>query len=387
MTKSTKRGNALGNAWKRGNLATFSVKMAAHVHVEKVAEALRTLRSVAKRYQVKDAKNLLIDSSDDNLYLQLTLKKIPYNTNAKLIKIDLPYTLASEDTDICLFVGDLEKKNPRAENEKTVDYYKELLQEAGVTRNIDIIPLRQLRTEYQPYEAKRNLCAGYDVFLTDQLIYPIIARYLGKTFYVKNKLPRRVDTKKSNLKSHLEHVLSTTYLMLRCEGTASTVLTAHLGMKDAQAVENVRAVCDVLEKKLPGGWDNILSLHVKTHKSVALPLYMSFDSRNKVFVEAPPKKKEVLQDDISTVPGGKVSVSLLGKLRLKADKDQEMDEEGEKIFAELMDMQAEEEKGENYLKHQKMMSRKALLGSAFRNPREKRQLKGGEKVVHKRRRK
>ncbi|KAL1472912.1 hypothetical protein MTO96_022688 [Rhipicephalus appendiculatus] len=127
--------------------------MAAHVDVKRVVESIKALRTVERKHLTKKpVKNILDEDTalDHDVYLQFTLKKIPYNKTAEWIKINLPHSLTSDKAEICLFT--------------------ELLADAGVTRNIEIIPLRQLRTEYTPYESKRNLCAGYDVFLGDSKI-------------------------------------------------------------------------------------------------------------------------------------------------------------------------------------------------------------------------
>jgi hypothetical protein len=34
-------------------------------------------------------------------------------------------------------------------------------------------------------------------------------------------------------------------------------------------------VIEVLEKRFPGGWKNIRSMHLKTEKSMSIPLYLS----------------------------------------------------------------------------------------------------------------
>lgn len=51
-----------------------------------------------------------------------------------------------------------------------------------------VVTLRQLRTDYKPYEAKQKLLAAYDVFLTDRKIAECLPRVLGRHFYKKRKL-------------------------------------------------------------------------------------------------------------------------------------------------------------------------------------------------------
>ena len=42
-------------------------------------------------------------------------------------------------------------------------------------------------------------------------------------------------------------------------------------------------VIEVFEKRFPGGWKNIRSLHLKTEKSMAIPLYLSEGKTETIF--------------------------------------------------------------------------------------------------------
>ncbi|XP_077490645.1 ribosomal L1 domain-containing protein 1-like [Amblyomma americanum] len=345
--------------------------MAAHVDVKQVVEAIKALRTIERKHLTKKSvKSLLEEDSqlEHDVYLQFTLKKIPYNKNAQWIRINLPHSLTTEKTEVCLFTGDLDKKDKRADSELTVDHYKELLAIAGVTRNIDIIPLRQLRTEYTPYESKRNLCAGYDVFLGDSKILPMLHRLLGKEFFAKNKLPRRIDLSSKHLRRDIEDVLSSTELPLRGEGTASSVKVANLAMRDADAAENVMAACEVLSWRLPGGWPNVLSLHIKTQKSPSLPLYMSFGSRNSVRLPKPRKAEGDVLGDLSTIPGARVSVKQTGHVTLqKGGKDFTDEKLGDKRLRRLLEIQEEAAKETTRKFEAKAKCRKLLIRSALSN--------------------
>lgn len=49
-------------------------------------------------------------------------------------------------------------------------------QAAGVAK---VIGTSKLRTKYESHEAKRNLCAEYDLFLADERILPSLPKLLG----------------------------------------------------------------------------------------------------------------------------------------------------------------------------------------------------------------
>lgn len=50
-----------------------------------------------------------------------------------------------------------------------------------------ILPARQIRVEFNEYEARRNLCHSHDIFLIDQKISGFMVKKLGKEFYIKRK--------------------------------------------------------------------------------------------------------------------------------------------------------------------------------------------------------
>jgi len=50
-----------------------------------------------------------------------------------------------------------------------------------------VIGISKLRKKYIPYEAKRNLCDSYDLFLTDERVLPLLTKALGKYFFEKKK--------------------------------------------------------------------------------------------------------------------------------------------------------------------------------------------------------
>jgi hypothetical protein len=49
------------------------------------------------------------------------------------------------------------------------------------------MPLRQLRVEFKPYEARTKLSKLYDLMLVDHRAVKYVPRYLGKAFYQSGK--------------------------------------------------------------------------------------------------------------------------------------------------------------------------------------------------------
>jgi hypothetical protein len=50
-----------------------------------------------------------------------------------------------------------------------------------------VLSLSKLRANYKQYEAKRRLCASYDLFLVDKRILSFLPALLGRSFFEKKK--------------------------------------------------------------------------------------------------------------------------------------------------------------------------------------------------------
>ena len=59
-----------------------------------------------------------------------------------------------------------------------------------------VIVVSKLKKKYVPFEAKRELCSAYDIFVADQRVLPMLPPLLGKTFFKKKKLPVSIDLQK-----------------------------------------------------------------------------------------------------------------------------------------------------------------------------------------------
>lgn len=72
---------------------------------------------------------------------------------------------------------------------------------------MQVIGVSKLKKKYVPYEAKRQLCSAYDLFVADSRVLPMLPPLLGKTFFKKKKLPVPINLKKKVAASHIPHVL------------------------------------------------------------------------------------------------------------------------------------------------------------------------------------
>ncbi|NWV77070.1 RL1D1 protein, partial [Dasyornis broadbenti] len=229
--------------------------------VKKAVEALVAFaRSKAK------GDELLLNESE-SVHLLVTVWKVP--RVAKVIRIPLPHGIRPDTAEVCLFTKD----EPNLSAEQTENLYKKLLIRNGIRSISQIISYKTLKKEYKMFEAKRRLLSRFDLFLSDDRIRRLLPSHLGKHFYEKKKAPLSVNLKAKNLAKELEKHIQGTTLPVNNKGCCYTTRIGHTGMKVDEILENIIATAKVIGDKLPKKWKNVKVLHLKTLKSVALPIF------------------------------------------------------------------------------------------------------------------
>ncbi|RLW01573.1 hypothetical protein DV515_00007959 [Chloebia gouldiae] len=229
--------------------------------VKKAVEALLAFsRSKAKG-------DALLLNECESVHLLVTVWKVPQV--AKVIRIPLPHGIRPETADVCLFTKD----EPNLSAEQTENLYKKLLLRNGIRSISQIISYKTLKKEYKMFEAKRRLLNSFDLFLSDDRIRRLLPSHLGKHFYEKKKAPLSVNLKAKDLAKELEKHIQGTTLPVNNKGCCYTTRIGHTGMKADEILENIIAAAKVIGNKLPKKWKNVKILHLKTLKSVALPIF------------------------------------------------------------------------------------------------------------------
>ncbi|XP_019395689.1 PREDICTED: ribosomal L1 domain-containing protein 1 [Crocodylus porosus] len=231
--------------------------------VRKAVQAL--LAYVAAR---ASAEKPLLGGSE-TLYLMVTVWKIP--PLERSLFIPLPHVIRPETSEICLFTKD----EPELSAEQTENLYKKLLQQNGITNISQIISYKTLTQEYKPYEAKRRLLNKFDLFLSDDRIRRLLPSHLGKVFYRNKRTPLSVNLKAKDLAREINKYIRGTILPVTNKGCCYTARIGHTGMGAEELLENIVAAVGVIADKLPKKGKNIKVLHLKTTKSVALPIFNS----------------------------------------------------------------------------------------------------------------
>ncbi|NXY20489.1 RL1D1 protein, partial [Atrichornis clamosus] len=250
--------------------------------VKKAVEALLAFaRSKAKG-------DVLLLNENESFHLLVTVWKVP--RVAKVIRIPLPHGIRPETAEICLFTKD----EPNLSAEQTENLYKKLLIQHGIKSVSQIISYKTLKKEYKMFEAKRRLLNRFDLFLSDDRIRRLLPSHLGKHFYEKKKAPLSVNLKAKNLAKELQKHIQGTTLPVNNKGCCYTARIGHTGMTVDEILENIIEAVKVIAEKLPKKWKNVKILHIKTLKSVALPIYTAdISSLDELDKQPSLKKKEV----------------------------------------------------------------------------------------------
>ena len=197
----------------------------------------------------------------------IALKKMPDTRGKdKPIPVPLPHPLYSvEETEVCLFVKD-HKGEGHKESKNKVKAEKI----PGIAK---VVGISKLKTKYESHEKKRQLCNSYDLFMADDRILPSLPSLIGKTFFKKKKHPIPVKLTGKDWAGQIRKACGCTYLHLK--GSSLTVRVAKASQTEDECVENVMEAIEGVAAKVPGGFNAIQNLYLKSLESVALPIYQA----------------------------------------------------------------------------------------------------------------
>lgn len=123
----------------------------------------------------KGKKSQLFEETDSKVIsLVLGMKEFPKVKRTKPHQIAVPHSLHSA-SEICIIVKDPQKA------------LKERLEAEPIDGVVKVIGLTKLRDNYKTFEAKRNLCDSYDLFMVDRRVLPMLPKLIGKSFFQKKK--------------------------------------------------------------------------------------------------------------------------------------------------------------------------------------------------------
>ncbi|TPX37823.1 hypothetical protein SeMB42_g06859 [Synchytrium endobioticum] len=225
---------------------------------QQVSKAARALLAHIQSKSEQRSEPVLLDDGQV-VWLIVTTKRIPAVAQTlKPIRIPLKHSILPETAEICLIT-----KDPQRE-------YKDLLASRAVKVS-KVIGISKVKARYKQYEAKRAFASSYHLFLADDRIVRLLPPILGKAFYSKKKQPIPINLAEKGV-NQIEKAKSSTYLHLT-RGCCNAIKIGTTQQSATQITENILHAIPRIVAKIPSGWPNIQSIHIKTAESVALPLY------------------------------------------------------------------------------------------------------------------
>jgi ribosome biogenesis protein UTP30 len=228
----------------------------------------------------ESGKKSLIETPD-TISLIVALTKIPEKGKVGGIPIALPNSLFDADeNEMCMFV-----------KEDAKDKVRTSLTEHPVEGLTKVIGLGKLRTNYKRYEERRKLCSEFDLFLCDDRIIPMMPKALGKSFFEKKKHPVPVRLRGNDISNAINKARDSTQLYLGF-GPCSAVRIAKTTFSAEEIVENIMAGMAGIIEKVPKKWKGVHAIHIKTHDSIALPIF-NYSAPAPITIKAAPVMAEI----------------------------------------------------------------------------------------------
>lgn len=223
--------------------------------------AVEALHSHESKRLEKLQETELLPGKEQNIWLNVTVKKIPSGHKFKPIKIPIIHPLVDpRTTPVCLITKDPQRQ------------YKDLLESHEIKFISRVVGVEKLKGKFKPFEARRALLKENGLFLADERVIPLLPKLLGTKWFEAKKQPIPVCLTRKDLKGELERAISSTY-MNQNQGTCTSIKVSTLSHKPAQVLANIQSAIPAVVKHIKGGWDNVQSFNIKTNSSVSLPIW------------------------------------------------------------------------------------------------------------------
>ena len=229
-------------------------------------------------------KKNLFDTNGKPLLVQFQLKKPIKRPVIRPIRIKIPnslFIIDQEDHNVCLFC--------RSDDKNLLDNELEKNPIDGVTR---VISINQVKKNFKSFKERKELFSQFSHFLCDNRIFSQLINLLGKVFTRRNNHPIPIDL--TNMKKFesvvMKSIHNSTYLHL--SGQTLTVRMGYTSMDVNDVVVNVQEGIRNVVEKIGCGWGGIMSIHIKTSDSPALPIHNSYASEIGDYVDSKIVKKE-----------------------------------------------------------------------------------------------
>lgn len=222
-------------------------------------------------------------------YLVFSLNKVKdkfiHTLKGRRIEVPFPFQKLSNELDICMLTTETDESKLK----EIVKHDNNNLK--GVKR---VLTRQKVLKIYPSSKKKKDLSMLHDIFLVDTRIAQSMPATLGKYFlkgskqfrtvrliskdykYIPDYLPRDDNQKPTvtedveELRENIKYAIEGTYFYPR--GSCATIKVGRFGMKETEVYENIVSVIAGVAG-WNDGFENILSVSLKTGNSLALPLF------------------------------------------------------------------------------------------------------------------
>lgn len=207
-----------------------------------------------------EGQTQLFEDAGNAVTLELQLTNIPEGKGKhKPQLIPVPHPLYTEDSEICLFVKDPQRK------------YKDIFAKHKVPGLVKIVGMTKLKKNYKEFYQKRQLCNSFDLFLADERVIEMMPTYLGKYFWGRNKIPVPVKIVEKDPVPRIQTVLGSTFFRMP-SGPSIGIRIGWTTLSVQQLRENAVAVLEAARTLLPA--DNPLqSIQVRVYGAPTLVVW------------------------------------------------------------------------------------------------------------------
>ncbi|KAJ2587989.1 proteasome-interacting protein cic1, partial [Coemansia sp. RSA 1722] len=228
-----------------------------------VTKASKALLKYAEKQKAEKPGNNLLEDDAEPIHMLVVVKHLSRKRKMTPCRIPLRNPIYDETKSVCVIT----KTSTSAE-------VAEKLEELSIPQIQEIISVEKLSKEYKPYEARRQLMSMHDLFLADHRVLHSLPKHLGSKFFKTKKFPLPVVLATGDIKAEITKALSST-MFTPASGSTTSVKVGTTAMSAAQLAANVEGVATCIAKYIPGSWDNIQSLGIKTAESLTLPIFNS----------------------------------------------------------------------------------------------------------------
>lgn len=221
-----------------------------------INNALSALRTYLKNEQDKS----MLGGVDH--YIELQIDFLSPAKSKSQHSITLPHSIYHrKGVSICLLTKDDQGD------------WEDRLEAANIDNVTRVVSVSKLGSDFKPFEHRRLLRNQHDLFLCDEAIKPMLPTLLGRDFISGYKSPIGLNFA-TQFARQTTQARDSTHFMIP-NGTTFTIRVGHSTQKDAEVVENLKNVLKSVEPILPR---RIKSLHLRTHESPSLPLFLSLET-------------------------------------------------------------------------------------------------------------